>query len=136
MIKLLVADGHPVVREGLRRIVNECPDMMVVAEAADGNGLLAALGAADVDVVLLDIAMPGPGFLDVLAQLRSQHPKLAVLILSVYSEEQYTVRAIKAGAAGYLMKDSSPDRLAEAIRRAARRGKYISSSLARVCRIN
>jgi DNA-binding NarL/FixJ family response regulator len=117
MIRLVVADDHPIVRAGLHRIVADCPDMEVVGETDDGNTLLDVLEATDADIVLLDIAMPGLPFLDLLKLLRERWPRLRTLIVSTYSEDQYAVRALRAGAAGYLTKQRSPDELAAAVRR-------------------
>jgi two-component system invasion response regulator UvrY len=130
MIRLLIADDHPVVREGLRRIVADDPGLQVVGEAVDGDGVLALTSQLPTDVVLLDVSMPGPGFLQVLERLRAEHPHIKVLVLSVHPEEQYAVRALRAGAAGYLTKDHSPEQLIEAIRRVHRGGKYVSPTLA------
>ncbi len=130
MIRLLVADDHPVVREGLRRIVTDHPGLVVAAEAVDGDQVLSALRRVVVDVVLLDISMPGPGFLQVLEWVRAEHPRLPVLALSVHPEDQYAVRALRAGAAGYLTKDHSPEQLVEAIRKVHRGGRFVSPSLA------
>jgi two-component system, NarL family, invasion response regulator UvrY len=130
MIRLLIADDHPVVREGLRRIVADDPGLQVVGEAVDGDGVLALISRQPTDVVLLDVSMPGPGFLQVLERLRAEHPGVKVLVLSVHPEEQYAVRALRAGAAGYLTKDHSPEQLIEAIRRVHRGGKYVSPTLA------
>jgi len=130
MIRLLIADDHPVVREGLRRIVADDPGLQVVGEAVDGDGVLTLISQQPTDVVLLDVSMPGPGFLQVLERLRAEHPSIKVLVLSVHPEEQYAVRALRAGAAGYLTKDHSPEQLIEAIRRVHRGGKYVSPTLA------
>jgi two-component system invasion response regulator UvrY len=130
MIRLLIADDHPVVRQGLRRIVAEHPGIEVVGEAVDGDEVLASLPRVPADVVLLDIAMPGPGFLQVLQRLRADHPSVAVLVLSVHPEDQYAVRALRSGAAGYLTKDHSPEQLIEAIRKVHRGGRYVSPTLA------
>ena len=130
MIRLLVADDHPVVREGLRRIVDETPGMRVVAEARDGEEVLEQVGRVPADVLLLDVAMPGPGFLGVLEAVRTREPALRVLVLSVHPEDQYAVRALRAGAAGYLTKDHSPEALVEAIRKVALGGTYVSATLA------
>jgi two-component system, NarL family, invasion response regulator UvrY len=130
MIRLLIADDHPVVREGLRRIVADDPGLQVVGEAVDGDGVLTLISRQPTDVVLLDVSMPGPGFLQVLERLRAEHPGIKVLVLSVHPEEQYAVRALRAGAAGYLTKDHSPEQLIEAIRRVHRGGKYVSPTLA------
>jgi len=130
MIRLLIADDHPVVRAGLRRIVQETPGLEVVGEVANGDELLARLPRVPADIVLLDVSMPGPGFLEVLQRLRSEHPSVAVLVLSVHPEDQYAVRALRAGASGYLTKDHSPEELTEAIRRVHRGHKYVSPQLA------
>ena len=130
MIRLLIADDHPVVRHGLRRIVDEQPGLTVVGEAVNGDELLSALPRLPADVVLLDVSMPGPGFLQVLERLRAEHPSVAVLVLSVHPEDQYAVRALRAGAAGYLTKDHSPEQLIEAIRKVYRGGRYVSATLA------
>lgn len=130
MIRLLIADDHPVVREGLRRIVADHSGLEVVGEAVDGDQVLTSLPRIPADVILLDVSMPGPGFLHVLERLRAEHPSVAVLVLSVHPEDQYAVRALRAGAAGYLTKDHSPEQLIEAIRKVHRGGKYISPSLA------
>jgi two-component system, NarL family, invasion response regulator UvrY len=130
VIRLLIADDHPVVRHGLRRIVDEQPGLTVIGEAVNGDELLATLPRLPADVVLLDVSMPGPGFLQVLEQLRTAHPTVAVLVLSVHPEDQYAVRALRAGAAGYLTKDHSPEQLIEAIRKVYRGGRYVSATLA------
>lgn len=130
MIRLLIADDHPVVREGLRRIVQDAPGLEVVGEVASGDELLERLPRLPADIVLLDVTMPGPGFLEVLQRLRSEHPTVAVLVLSVHPEDQYAVRALRAGASGYLTKDHSPEELTEAIRRVYRGHKYVSPELA------
>jgi len=130
MIRLLIADDHPVVREGLRRIVQEAPGLQVVGEVASGHELLERLPQVPADIVLLDVAMPGLRFLEVLQRLRSEHPTVAVLVLSVHPEDQYAVRALRAGASGYLTKDHSHEELTEAIRRVYRGNKYVSPALA------
>jgi DNA-binding NarL/FixJ family response regulator len=129
-IKLVIADDHPIVRQGLRRIVSENTDMKVIAEAASGHEVLATLEETTADVLLLDISMPGPPFLDLLRHVRGQWPRLGILVLSAHSEDQYAVRALKAGAAGYLTKERSPEELADAVRRIYRGGRYITSSVA------
>ncbi len=130
MIKILVADDHAVVREGLKQILSETPDMVVAAEAGSAQEVLNKVWEDSYDVVLLDISMPGRGGLDVLKQLKDEKPGLPVLILSIYPEEQYAVRALKAGASGYLTKESAPDELIAAIRKVSQGGKYVSASLA------
>ncbi|HMA45404.1 MAG TPA: response regulator transcription factor [Gemmatimonadales bacterium] len=130
MIRLFIADDHPVVRAGLRGIVEGEPDFEVVGEAHDGGDMLARIGRTPAEVLLLDVSMPGPGFLEVLRGLKQDHPRVAVLVLSVHPEDQYAVRALRAGAAGYLTKDHSPEELVAAIRKVYRGGKYVSASLA------
>ena len=130
MIRLLIADDHPIVREGLKRIIAECPDIELVGEAVDGDEAISMCANHAVDVLLLDVTMPGPGFLETMRCLKKEHPRVRVLVLSVHSEDQYAVRAFKLGASGYLTKDHSPTELAGAIRRAYRGGKYVTESLA------
>ena len=130
MIKILIADDHPVVRKGLKDIIQATPDMTVSGEASDGQEVLENVRKIDFDVVVLDIAMPGRSGLDILKELKSGKPELPVLILSIHPEEQYAVRVLKAGASGYLTKDSAPDELITAIRKVSRGKKYISASLA------
>ena len=129
MIKVLIADDHAIVREGLKQIVADVPDIVVAGEAKDGHEALDKISKNNYDVVLLDISMPGISGLDVLKQLRSQKPQLRVLILSIYPEEQYAVRTLKAGASGYLTKESAPDELVAAIRKVSQGGNYVSHSL-------
>jgi len=130
MLKILIADDHAIVRQGLKQIVTETPDMIVAGEASNGQELLNKIQESDYDVVVLDITMPGRDGIDVLKQLRSERPELPILMLSIHPEEQYALRALKAGASGYLTKESAPDELVVAIRKVSRGGKYISSSLA------
>ena len=130
MLKILIADDHPVVRRGLKQIIADTPDMAVVDEATNGWEVLNKVRASDYDVVLLDIAMPGKDGLDVLTQLKYDKPRLPVLMLSMYPEEQFAVRALRAGASGYLTKESAPDELISAIRKVSAGGKYVSSALA------
>lgn len=130
MIRILVADDHPIVRQGLKQIIADNPDMVVTVEAADGQEVLSQVWKNEFDVVLLDISMPVMNGLDILKQLKSQKPRLAVLLLSVHPEEQYALRALKAGAAGYVTKDKAPEELISAIRAVASGKKYISPSLA------
>ena len=130
MIKILVVDDHAIVREGLKQILVETSDIVVAGEASDGNQALNQVRKGDYDLVLLDIAMPGMSGLEVLKQLKSERPDLPVLMLSMYPEEQYAVRTLKAGASGYLTKQSAPDELIAAIRKVCMGGKYVTSSLA------
>lgn len=130
MLKILVADDHTMVREGLKRILTEQPDMTVAGEASDGPETLDRVRSGRYDLVLLDIAMPGRGGLDILKDLKAERPELPVLVLSMYPEEQYAVRTLKAGASGYLTKESAPDELIAAVRKVSKGGKYVTSSLA------
>ncbi len=130
MIKILIADDHPIVRKGLKEIIEVTPDMMVGDEASNGQEALEKVRKSDLDVVLLDISMPGRSGLDLLKELKSEKPELSVLILSMHPEEQYAVRVLKAGASGYLTKESAPDELIAAIKKASIGRKYVSSSLA------
>lgn len=130
MIKILIADDHAIVRRGLKQILTETPDMIVAGEAHNGQELLEKMQTDQWDVVVLDISMPGRGGLDILKQMKSERPKLPVLMLTIHPEDQYAVRVLRAGASGYLTKESAPDHLVEAIRKVARGGKYISPHLA------
>jgi len=130
MIKLVIADDHPVVREGIKRIVEACAGMTVVGEAASGAEAIARCRESAADVLLLDISMPGPGFLSVLEQLRARCPSPRVLVLSAHDEQSYALRALRAGAAGYLDKAHSVEALEGAIRRVAGGRRYISPALA------
>jgi len=130
MIKILIADDHPIVRKGLKDIIEEIPDMAVGGEASNGQEALEKVRKGDFDIVVLDISMPGGNGLDILKQLKDEKPELSVLVLSMYPEEQYAVRVLRAGASGYLTKESAPEELIAAIRKASTGGKYISSSLA------
>lgn len=128
MIRVLIGDDHPVVREGLKRILGGAPDMTVVADVATSEEVLRRSAGGDVDVVLLDIGMPGPGFLETLHRLSAGGPP--VLVLSVHPEDQYAVRAFKAGAAGYLTKDHAPAELLTAVRRVSGGGRYVTPTIA------
>ncbi|MBN1840740.1 MAG: response regulator transcription factor [Deltaproteobacteria bacterium] len=130
MIKILIADDHAIVRQGLKQIFEGNPDMVMADEASNGQEVLDKVWKNDYDMVLLDISMPGTRGLDILKQLRTQRPGLPVLILTMHSEEQYAVRALRAGASGYLTKESLPDELITAVRKVSRGGRYVSASLA------
>lgn len=130
MIRLAIADDHPVVREGLKQLVNGYQDMQIIAEAVNGTEILPLLRQHEVDILLLDISMPGGKFLDTMQRIRDEMPETKILVLSVHPEENYALRAYKAGASGYLTKEHSPEELADAIRRIYRGEKYISSFLA------
>ena len=130
MIKVFIADDHAIVREGLKQIIGETSDMDVVGEAANSQEVIEKALQENCDVILLDIAMPGRGGLDTLEELKRQRSELPILMLSMYPEEQYAVRALRAGASGYLTKGSAPEELIAAIRKVSQGGKYVSASLA------
>jgi DNA-binding NarL/FixJ family response regulator len=130
MIRLLIADDHAIVRRGMRQMVAEAGDIEVVGEAADYGELTALLRDRDCDVLLLDIAMPGKNGIEVLKAVRERHPKMRVLILSMYPEDQYALRSLKAGAAGYLTKSSAPEKLLDAIRQVAAGRRFITPQFA------
>jgi two-component system invasion response regulator UvrY len=130
MIKVLVADDHTLVRKGLKQILLGKEDIERVDEARDGKETINKVGRNKYDLVLLDISLPGRSGIDVLKQLKCIKPALPVLILSMHPEEQYAVRSLRAGAAGYLTKESAPDELLKAIKKVANGGKYITPSLA------
>lgn len=130
MIRVLIADDHPIYRKGLRQILTEVPDRFAVDEAGSGEEALAKVWDGDYDLILLDISMPGRGGLDALKVLKSRHPKLPVLMLSMHPEEHYAVRALRAGASGYLNKESAWDELVIAIQKVLEGGMYVSAVLA------
>jgi two-component system, NarL family, invasion response regulator UvrY len=130
MIKILIVDDHSIVREGMKQILADIDDMRVAGEAANGADALALVQKHVFDVVLLDISMPGRSGLDVLKELKNIQPHLPVLMLSMYPEEQYAIRALRSGALGYLTKESAPDELILAIRKVCKGGRYVSASLA------
>lgn len=130
MIQILIADDHAIVRAGLRQIISENPDMAVSAEAGNGQELLELVRSNPPDVIVLDITMPGRDGLDALKQIKKDHPRLPVLVLSMHPEEHYAVRVLKAGASGYLSKESAPEELIRAILKIHKGRKYISASLA------
>ncbi len=134
--KILIADDHGVVREGLKRIIAKAPDLVVAGEAETGEETLEKALTLGCDMVLLDITMPGRNGFDVMRELRSRKPELRILMLSMHPEEQYAVRALRAGASGYLNKDSAPQELMAAIQKVALGGRYISSSLAETIILN
>ena len=132
MIRLLLADDHAVVREGLRRLLEETNGFSVVGEAGTVPEILEQLRKTLVDVLVLDIAMPGPGIVEALREVHAIQPRARALVLTAYPETEYAVRVLRAGAAGYLTKDRSLDQLVEAIRRVYRGGIYVSPSLGEV----
>jgi len=129
-IKVFIADDHGIVRKGLVQVISDTPDMLVVGEAENGNELLAKVKKLKIDIVVMDLDMPEKSGWDVIVQLKIDLPKIPVIILSVYPEEDYACKFFKAGASGYLNKGSAPDLLVEAIRKVTGGGKFISPSLA------
>ena len=130
MIRILVADDHAIVRRGLRQIVADESDMEVVGEAQTAQKILDLARQEEWDVIVLNISMPGRGGFEALKALKQTHSKRPVLVLSMYPEDQFAVRAFRAGAAGYMTKESAPEELVQAIRKVVRGGKYVSPSLA------
>lgn len=130
MLKIIIADDHAIVRNGLKLLLAGEADMEPVGEAKDAAELLELIHKQSCDVVVLDISMPGRSGLEVLKELKSKQPHLAVLILTMHPEDQYAVRALRAGAAGYVTKDSAPAELIQAIRRIAAGGKYVTPAVA------
>ncbi len=128
-IKLLIADDHPLFRQGLKHTFSETEDIEVTAEAENGDDLLTKVQQNEFHLVILDIAMPGKNGFETMKQLKASHPKLPVLVVSVYPEEQYAVRYLKAGASGYLTKESAPDMLISAVRKVALGGKFASPAV-------
>ena len=136
MIKILIADDHKIFLEGLKQIISKHSDMVVAGEASNANEVLDQCNKNDFDVVVLDISMPGRSGLDILRQLINENPKLQVLFLSMHPEEQFAIRALKTGGAGYLTKDSAPDELINAIRKVSAGGKYVTLTFAEKLAIN
>jgi DNA-binding NarL/FixJ family response regulator len=132
VIRVLVADDHAVVRQGLRRILSETPDILVGGEAATAQDLRRLVREEAWDAMLLDINLGGVSGIELIGEIHQQRPRLPVVVLTMYSEEQYAVRAIKAGAAGFLTKESAPDKLIEAVRKVASGGRYVGAELAEV----
>lgn len=130
MIRVLVADDHAVVRAGLTRIVKDQPTMEIVGEASTVDEVLSLVRETACDVLVLDVNMHGTTSLEALKSIRTSHQGIAILVLSMYPEEQYAIRFIKAGASGYLTKDAAPDQLVDAITRLAAGGRYVTPHLA------
>jgi two-component system, NarL family, invasion response regulator UvrY len=130
MINVLIADDHPIVREGLKQVIAKAVDMTIAGEALNGQDVLDMLSVGQVDVVVMDFAMPGRSALDVLKEIKRDHPRLPVLILSMYPENELAPRVLRAGASGYMTKESAPKELVQAIRKLHSGGKYVSAALA------
>jgi DNA-binding NarL/FixJ family response regulator len=127
---VLIADDHPVVRDGLKTMLSSDPEVQVVGEARDGDEALAMMNTVEWDVAVLDYSMPGKGGVDLLAQVKHDHPDRPVLILSIYPEDPHGMRALKAGAAGYITKESAGDELTAAVKKVVSGGRYVSAALA------
>ena len=130
MIRVVIADDHTIVREGLKQLLAAASDLEVVGEARDGFEALKLVRETDFDLLLLDLSMPGRSGMELIRQVKSEKPKLRVVVLSMHAEHQYAVRAVRAGASGYLTKDSAATQLVAAIRKVAGGGAFISAEVA------
>lgn len=129
-IRIVLADDHAIVREGLKRLAADVPDFEVAGEAADGTEVMRVVREVDFDVLVLDLSMPGRSGMELIKLVKAEKPRLRILVLSMHQEMQYAVRAIKSGASGYLTKESASAQLQQAIRKIAAGGAYISSEVA------
>jgi two-component system, NarL family, invasion response regulator UvrY len=129
-LRILIVDDHPIVRQGLRQTLSDAADVGELGEVATGQQALDLVRQQDWDAVVLDIGLPGRGGLEVLKDIKRERPRLPVLILSMHAEDQYAVRALRAGAGGYLTKEAAPEKLVEAIRKITTGGRFISPDLA------
>ena len=130
MIRIVIADDHAIVREGLKRIVSAAPGLEVAGEASDGAQLMQLVRNLEFELLTLDLSMPGRSGIELIKLVRAERPKLRILVLSMHQEMQYAVRAIKAGANGYLTKESAPEQLVQAIRRIAGGGAFVTPEVA------
>lgn len=130
MIRVVMAEDHPLVRRGLKDLLAECTDLTLASEVENGNDLLQALRSQAFDVVLMDMSMPGRNGIELLKQVKSEYPKLPVVVLSAHKEDMFAIRALKAGASAYLCKDSAATNLVSALRKAAMGGCFISPEVA------
>ncbi len=130
MIRIVIADDHTIVREGLKQVLSAASDLAVVGEAQNGQEVMQRVRELEFDVLLLDMSMPGKSGIELIKQVRAEKPKLRVLVLSMHQEQQYAVRAIKAGASGYLTKESASAQLVSAIRKVAGGGAFITEAVA------
>ncbi len=130
MIRVLIADDHTIVRDGLKQILAETGDLVVAGEAVDGHDVLRKVREQDWDVLVLDMSMPGRSGIELIKQIKAEKPKLPILVLSMYQEEQYALRALRAGASGYLTKDTDAAQLIAVIRKIASGGVYLSGAMA------
>jgi DNA-binding NarL/FixJ family response regulator len=130
MTRIVIADDHAIVREGLKQVLTQAGDLTVIAEAQNGREVLERVRELEFDVLLLDMSMPGKSGIELIKQVHAEKPRLRILVLSMHEEQQYAVRALKAGAAGYLTKESASDLLVKAIRKVAAGGAYITPEVA------
>jgi DNA-binding NarL/FixJ family response regulator len=130
VIRIVLADDHTIVREGLKQLLQAADGLEIVGEARDGHEAMKAVRELDFDLLLLDMSMPGKSGIELIKQVRAEKPKLRILILSMHEERQYAIRAIRAGASGYLTKESASRQLVEAIRKVASGGAFISAEVA------
>ncbi len=130
MIKVFIVDDHEIIREGLKKILKEEADLKVVGEAQDGDEALAKIEDVDCDIILLDMNMPGRNGLDLLGDIKNLRPKVHILVLSIHPEDKFALRTLKAGASGYLCKDTALEELVIAIRKIHTKGRYLSTTLA------
>jgi DNA-binding NarL/FixJ family response regulator len=130
MIKVFIVDDHEIIREGLKKILKEESDLVVVGEAQNGVDLLEKITKIECDIVLLDMNMPGRNGLDLLGDLKNLKPNLHILVLSIHPEDKFALRTLKAGASGYLCKDTALEELVIAIRKVHNKGRYLSTTLA------
>ncbi len=128
-MRVLIADDHPLVRQGLKQVLEAQADLAVVAEAKDGDDLIALSGRIAWDVAVIDYNMPGKAGVELVKELRRRYPERPVLVLSMYPEDRYALRLLKAGAAGYLNKESAPEELVGALHKVAGGGRYVSAAL-------
>ena len=129
-LRILIVDDHPIVRQGLKQILSDAADVGAIGEAADGQQALDLVRQGDWDAVVLDIGLPGRGGIEVLKDIKHERPRLPVLILSMHPEDQYAIRALRAGAGGYLTKEAATEKLLEAIRKITTGGRFITADLA------
>lgn len=130
MLRVLIADNHPVVREGLKQIFATTSDILLAAETSNGTETLWKVRQGNIDVVLLDISLPGPDGIEVLKQLKRERPRVPVLMFTIHPEADYAVRSLRAGASGYIVKDIAPAQLIEAVRQVGKGGRYITPAVA------
>ncbi len=130
MIRIVLADDHAIVREGLKRILSTVSDFQVVGEAADGTQVMQVVRQTDFDLLLLDLSMPGRSGMELIRLVKTEKPRVRILVLSMHQETQYAVRAIKSGASGYLTKESASAELEQALRKIAAGGAYVSADVA------